>query len=122
MPATFTKSALLLSLMLGLGQAHAASQPSPVALAASEGIPHPAVIAHAWTQAAADRAADALTREPVGHLQAAANGGGCRAPVFMQLEAHGAGLDLLQQVVACIIHNTIFCFHFHQQCFMIMYH
>ncbi|AMQ86560.1 MULTISPECIES: glycerophosphodiester phosphodiesterase [Pseudomonas] len=46
MPATFTKSALLLSLMLGLGQAHAASQPSPVALAASEGIPHPAVIAH----------------------------------------------------------------------------
>ncbi|NYH10397.1 glycerophosphodiester phosphodiesterase [Pseudomonas moraviensis] len=46
MPATFTKSALLLSLMLGLGQAHAASQPNPVALAASEGIPHPAVIAH----------------------------------------------------------------------------
>ncbi|WP_323151351.1 glycerophosphodiester phosphodiesterase [Pseudomonas glycinae] len=46
MPATFTKSALLLSLLLGLGQAHAASQPSPVALAASEGIPHPAVIAH----------------------------------------------------------------------------
>ncbi|PNA04365.1 MULTISPECIES: glycerophosphodiester phosphodiesterase [unclassified Pseudomonas] len=46
MPATFTKSALLLSLILGLGQAHAASQPNPVALAASEGIPHPAVIAH----------------------------------------------------------------------------
>ncbi|MEN5137392.1 MULTISPECIES: glycerophosphodiester phosphodiesterase [unclassified Pseudomonas] len=46
MPATFTKSALLLSLMLGLGQAQAASQPNPVALAASEGIPHPAVIAH----------------------------------------------------------------------------
>ncbi|AZV28560.1 glycerophosphodiester phosphodiesterase [Pseudomonas syringae] len=46
MPATFTKSALLLSLMLGLGQAHAAAQPNPVALAASEGIPHPAVIAH----------------------------------------------------------------------------
>ena len=46
MPATFTKSALLLSLMLGLGQANAAAQPSPVALAASEGIPHPAVIAH----------------------------------------------------------------------------
>ncbi|EJM31495.1 glycerophosphodiester phosphodiesterase [Pseudomonas sp. GM25] len=46
MPATFTKSALLLSLMLGLGQAHAASQPNPVALAASEGISHPAVIAH----------------------------------------------------------------------------
>ncbi|MDI3396663.1 glycerophosphodiester phosphodiesterase [Pseudomonas sp. V88_4] len=46
MPATFTKSALLLSLLLGLGQAHAASQPSPAALAASEGIPRPAVIAH----------------------------------------------------------------------------
>jgi len=46
MPATFTKSALLLSLMLGLGQAHAANPPSPAALAASEGIPHPAVIAH----------------------------------------------------------------------------
>ncbi|WP_236196543.1 glycerophosphodiester phosphodiesterase [Pseudomonas glycinae] len=46
MPATFTKSALLLSLMLGLGQAHAASQSSPVALAATQGIPHPAVIAH----------------------------------------------------------------------------
>lgn len=46
MPATFTKSALLLSLLLGLGQAHAASQSSPVALAATQGIPHPAVIAH----------------------------------------------------------------------------
>ena len=46
MPATFTKSALLLSLMLGLGQAHAANQSSPVALAATHGIPHPAVIAH----------------------------------------------------------------------------
>jgi glycerophosphoryl diester phosphodiesterase len=45
MPATFTKSALLLSLMLGLGQAQAAS-PSPTALAVSQGIPHPAVIAH----------------------------------------------------------------------------
>ncbi|WP_409317132.1 glycerophosphodiester phosphodiesterase [Pseudomonas sp. KCJK9016] len=46
MPATFTKSALLLSLMLGLGQAHAANPSSPAALAASEGIPRPAVIAH----------------------------------------------------------------------------
>ncbi|MGN7739335.1 glycerophosphodiester phosphodiesterase [Pseudomonas sp. 22526] len=45
MPATFTKSALMLSLMLGLGQAQAAS-PSPTALAVSHGIPHPAVIAH----------------------------------------------------------------------------
>ncbi|WDH21398.1 glycerophosphodiester phosphodiesterase [Pseudomonas chlororaphis] len=45
MPATFTKSALMLSLMLGLGQAQAAS-PSPTALAVSQGIPHPAVIAH----------------------------------------------------------------------------
>ncbi|WP_445181266.1 glycerophosphodiester phosphodiesterase [Pseudomonas sp. McL0111] len=46
MPATFTKSALLLSLMLGLGQAHAASQSATDALAAAHGIPHPAVIAH----------------------------------------------------------------------------
>ncbi|WP_460147532.1 glycerophosphodiester phosphodiesterase [Pseudomonas sp. S2_A02] len=46
MPATFTKSALLLSLMLGLGQAQAASEPSPTALATRLGIPHPAVIAH----------------------------------------------------------------------------
>ncbi|MVV50665.1 glycerophosphodiester phosphodiesterase [Pseudomonas sp. PB120] len=46
MPATFTKSALLLSLMIGLGQAQAASEPSPSALAATMGIPHPAVIAH----------------------------------------------------------------------------
>ncbi|WP_213941073.1 glycerophosphodiester phosphodiesterase [Pseudomonas sp. dw_612] len=46
MPATFTKSALLLSLLLGLGQAQAASQPSPTALATTLGIPHPAVIAH----------------------------------------------------------------------------
>ncbi|AKA23090.1 glycerophosphodiester phosphodiesterase [Pseudomonas chlororaphis] len=45
MPATFTKSALLLSLLLGLGQAQAAS-PSPAALALGQGIPHPAVIAH----------------------------------------------------------------------------
>ncbi|RON41192.1 glycerophosphodiester phosphodiesterase [Pseudomonas frederiksbergensis] len=46
MPATFTKSALLLSLLLGLGQTQAASQPSPTALATTLGIPHPAVIAH----------------------------------------------------------------------------
>ena len=46
MPVTFTKSALLLSLMLGLGQAQAASEPSPTALASRLGIPHPAVIAH----------------------------------------------------------------------------
>lgn len=46
MPVTFTKSALLLSLLLGLGQAQAASQPSPTALATTLGIPHPAVIAH----------------------------------------------------------------------------
>ena len=46
MPATFTKSALLLSLMLGLGQAQAATEPSPATLAARSGIPHPAVIAH----------------------------------------------------------------------------
>ena len=45
MPATFTKSALLLSLMLGLGQAHAA-QSGPDAQAKAHGIPHPAVIAH----------------------------------------------------------------------------
>ncbi|MGH8351424.1 MAG: glycerophosphodiester phosphodiesterase family protein, partial [Pseudomonas sp.] len=46
MPATFTKSALLLSLLLGLGQAQAASEPGPAALATRLGIPHPAVIAH----------------------------------------------------------------------------
>ena len=45
MPATFTKSALMLSLMLGLGQAHAAVT-DVNALAAVHGIPHPAVIAH----------------------------------------------------------------------------
>ncbi|MGE7956365.1 glycerophosphodiester phosphodiesterase [Pseudomonas sp. NPDC089530] len=45
MPATSTKNALLLSLMLGLGQAQAAT-PSTTALAISQGIPHPAVIAH----------------------------------------------------------------------------
>lgn len=46
MPVTFTHSALLLSLMLGGGQAQALSQPSPNALATANGIPHPAVIAH----------------------------------------------------------------------------
>lgn len=46
MPVTFTKSALLLSVLLGLGQAQAASAPSPTALASHMGIPHPAVIAH----------------------------------------------------------------------------
>ncbi|KAA0974970.1 glycerophosphodiester phosphodiesterase [Pseudomonas sp. ANT_H12B] len=46
MPATFPKSALLLSMLLGLGQAQAASEPSPTALATRLGIPHPAVIAH----------------------------------------------------------------------------
>ncbi|OOG14015.1 glycerophosphodiester phosphodiesterase [Pseudomonas sp. C9] len=46
MPVTFTKSALLLSLMLGLGQAQAANEPTPTALASRLGIPHPAVIAH----------------------------------------------------------------------------
>lgn len=38
MPATFTKSALVLSLLLGLGQAHAASQTDPAAVAAAHGI------------------------------------------------------------------------------------
>ncbi|VVQ04156.1 Glycerophosphodiester phosphodiesterase [Pseudomonas fluorescens] len=46
MPATFSKHALMLSLLLGLGQAQAASEPTPGALAARLGIPHPAVIAH----------------------------------------------------------------------------
>lgn len=46
MPVTYTKSALLLSLMLGLGQAQATSQQSPTALSTASGIPHPAVIAH----------------------------------------------------------------------------
>lgn len=48
MPATFTKSALLLSLLLGLGLGHAqaANEPGPTALATRLGIPHPAVIAH----------------------------------------------------------------------------
>ncbi|MNM25493.1 putative glycerophosphoryl diester phosphodiesterase 1 [compost metagenome] len=46
MPATFTKSALLLSLLLALGHAQAASEPGPAALATRLDIPHPAVIAH----------------------------------------------------------------------------
>ena len=46
MPVTFTKSALLLSMLLGFGQAQAANEPSPTALATRLGIPHPAVIAH----------------------------------------------------------------------------
>jgi glycerophosphoryl diester phosphodiesterase len=46
MPSTFTKSTLVLSLLLGLGHAQAASEPSPAALASRQGIPHPAVIAH----------------------------------------------------------------------------
>ena len=46
MPATFTKSALMLSLLLGLSQAHAATHSDPNAVAGAHGIPHPAVIAH----------------------------------------------------------------------------
>jgi glycerophosphoryl diester phosphodiesterase len=46
MPTTFCKSALLLGVLLGLGQAQAANEPSPTALATRMGIPHPAVIAH----------------------------------------------------------------------------
>lgn len=46
MPVTFTRSALLLALMLGLGQAQAASPLGPAELATHEGIPRPAVIAH----------------------------------------------------------------------------
>lgn len=46
MPVTFNKSALLLSVLLGLGQAQAASHPEPAALASTLGIPHTAVIAH----------------------------------------------------------------------------
>ncbi|KAB0498942.1 glycerophosphodiester phosphodiesterase [Pseudomonas vancouverensis] len=46
MAATLTRNALVLSLLLGLGHAQAASEPSPTALAARLGIPHPAVIAH----------------------------------------------------------------------------
>jgi len=46
MPVNFPHSALLLSLMLGVGQAQALSQPGPNVLATANGIPHPAVIAH----------------------------------------------------------------------------
>lgn len=46
MPAPFLQSTLLLGLILGLGQAQAASQQTPTALATTHGIPHPAVIAH----------------------------------------------------------------------------
>ncbi|MFO2462713.1 glycerophosphodiester phosphodiesterase [Pseudomonas sp. 15FMM2] len=46
MPVTFTKSALLLALTMGLGHAQAATQLSPAELATNEGIPRPAVIAH----------------------------------------------------------------------------
>ena len=46
MPATFSKRALLLGVLLGLGQAQAATEPGPTALATRLGIPHPAVIAH----------------------------------------------------------------------------
>ena len=46
MPVTFSKSALLLALALGLGQAQAAEPISPAELATNEGIPYPAVIAH----------------------------------------------------------------------------
>jgi len=46
MPVIFKKSALVLSLLLGLGQAHAASAISPETLATKNGIPHPTVIAH----------------------------------------------------------------------------
>ncbi|WP_339530868.1 glycerophosphodiester phosphodiesterase [Pseudomonas mucidolens] len=46
MPGTFTKSALLLALSMGLGHAGAATPISPAELATNEGIPRPAVIAH----------------------------------------------------------------------------
>ncbi|HEF4762527.1 TPA: glycerophosphodiester phosphodiesterase [Pseudomonas putida] len=46
MSATFTRSALMLSLLLGLGHVQAANEPNPTALASRLGIPHPAVIAH----------------------------------------------------------------------------
>ncbi|WP_210712261.1 glycerophosphodiester phosphodiesterase [Pseudomonas sp. MWU349] len=46
MPATFTPCALMLGLMLACGLAQASEQPDPNALAARQGIPQPAVIAH----------------------------------------------------------------------------
>ncbi|ALE89325.1 glycerophosphodiester phosphodiesterase [Pseudomonas versuta] len=48
MPVTFSKSTLLLSLLLGMGGAYAAnaSNAPEAAVASAQGIPHPAVIAH----------------------------------------------------------------------------
>lgn len=46
MPAHFPQSALLLNLLLGVGQVQAAEAPSPKVVATAHGIPHPAVIAH----------------------------------------------------------------------------
>ncbi|WP_047337586.1 glycerophosphodiester phosphodiesterase [Pseudomonas protegens] len=46
MPATFTPCALMLGLMLACGLAQSSEQPDPNALAARQGIPQPAVIAH----------------------------------------------------------------------------
>ena len=48
MPVTFAKSTLLLSLLLGMGGAYAASASNApeAAVASAHGIPHPAVIAH----------------------------------------------------------------------------
>ena len=46
MPAHFSQNALLLSLLLGVGQVQAAEAPSPKVVATAHGIPHPAVIAH----------------------------------------------------------------------------
>ncbi|MCQ6257798.1 glycerophosphodiester phosphodiesterase [Pseudomonas sp. Q11] len=46
MPVTFTRSALMLSLLLGFGQTQAGEAAPPKSLAALQGIPHPAVIAH----------------------------------------------------------------------------
>ena len=48
MPDTFGKSALLLSLILGMGSApaYSAASTTEAALASAHGIPHPAVIAH----------------------------------------------------------------------------
>jgi glycerophosphoryl diester phosphodiesterase len=46
MPAHFSPNALLLSLLLGVGQLQAAEPASPKAVATANGIAHPAVIAH----------------------------------------------------------------------------
>jgi glycerophosphoryl diester phosphodiesterase len=63
MPATFTKSALMLSLLLGTvqlqAQAQAATEPGPTALATRLGIPHPAVIAHRGASFDAPESTDA---------------------------------------------------------------